>query len=435
MDTSPPALVALAAVASLLLALTAAVEAAAVPLSRRRMVDGKISPSLAHLLRDYVRTRQRLLRAMRAGVTLATSLLVAALAVMATPGGHWSIVRLLFVALVGLVIVSLVRTSVRVLVLSSPATWGRRLEAPAHVAEVLLAPAAGLLRAPVHIPLRAIGLRGTSEDVDPAEELVRLLEAVEGEDAALVEERRMLRGLLEMSGQTVRELMTPRLDVTALPVEATAREAIDLISRTGYSRIPIYEESLDKVLGVVYAKDLLAYVAPGQVMPQLHDIARPPYLVPDSKRADELLADMRRNQVHLAIAVDEYGGTAGVVTVEDLLEEIVGAIVDEYDLPEVPFERLSDDVVVVDASVTVGELNELFGTELQSDDFDTIGGLIATELGRLAVPSDQVTVPDEAAREAGEPAVTLYVLSILGRRIKQVRVQRWTPDAEARISD
>ena len=432
MDTSPPAL---AAVAILLLALTAAVEAAAVPLSRRRMVDGKISPSLAHLLRDYVRTRQRLLRAMRAGVTLATSLLVAALAVMATPGGHWSIVRLLFVALVGLVIVSLVRTSVRVLVLSSPATWGRRLEAPARVAEVLLAPAAGLLRAPVHIPLRAIGLRGTSEDVDPAEELVRLLEAVEGEDAALVEERRMLRGLLEMSGQTVRELMTPRLDVTALPVEATAREAIDLISRTGYSRIPIYEESLDRVLGVVYAKDLLAYVAPGQVMPQLRDIARPPYLVPDSKRADELLADMRRDQVHLAIAVDEYGGTAGVVTVEDLLEEIVGAIVDEYDIPEVPFERVSDDVVVVDASVTVGELNELFGTELESDDFDTIGGLIATELGRLAVPGDQVTVPDEAAREAGEPAVTLYVLSILGRRIKQVRVQRWTPDAEARTSD
>lgn len=431
MDTSPPALIALAAAALLLLALTSAIEAAAVPLSRRRMVDGKVSPSLAHLLRDYVRVRQRLLRAMRAGVTLATAVLMAALAVMATPGGHWSITRLLLVALIGLVLVSLVRTAMRVLVLSSPGPWGRRLEGPARVAEAFLAPAAGLLRAPVHIPLSALGLRGTSEDVDPAEELVRLLEAVEGEDATLFEERRMLRGLLEMSGQTVRELMTPRLDVTALSADATAREATDVISRTGYSRIPIYEESLDHVVGVVYAKDLLAYLAQGQVMPKLRDVARPPYLVPDSKRADELLSDMRRDQVHLAIAVDEYGGTAGVVTVEDLLEEIVGAIVDEYDVAEVPFERLSDDAVVVDASVTVGELNELFGTEIESDDFDTVAGLIATELGRLAVPGDEVIVPDEAGREAGETALRLSVLSLLGRRVKQVRIERWSPDEDA----
>lgn len=434
MHTSPPALIALAVVALLLLALTSAVEAASVPLARRRMVDGKISPSLSHLLRDYVRVRQRLLRAMRAGVTLGTALLMAALAVMATPGGEWSIARLLLVALVGLVLVSLVRTAMRVLVLSAPGVWGRRLEAPARLAEIVLIPASGLLRAPVHIPLRALGLRGTSEDVDPAEELVRLLEAVEGEDAALVEERRMLRGLLEMSGQTVRELMTPRLDVTALPVHATAREAVDLIARTGYSRIPVFEESLDRIIGVVYAKDLLAYTAQGQVMPRLRDIARPPYLVPDSKRADELLSDMRRDQVHLAIAVDEYGGTAGVVSVEDLLEEIVGAIVDEYDVPEAPFERVSDDVVLLDASVTIGELNELFSTELESEDFDTVGGLIATELGRLAVPGDEVTVPDEAAREDGQAAVTLQVLSILGRRIKQVRAQRWTPADEERHS-
>jgi len=428
-NTSPPALIALA-VAALLLALTSAVEAAAVPLARRRMVDGKISPSLSHLLRDYVRVRQRVLRAMRAGVTLATSLLMAALAVMATPGGEWSITRLFLVALVGLVLVSLVRTAMRLLVLSSPGTWGKRLEGPARLAEVILIPASGLLRAPVHVPLRALGLRGTSEDVDPAEELVRLMEAVEGEDAALVEERRMLRGLLEMSGQTVRELMTPRLDVVALPVEATASEATDVISRTGRSRIPIYEESLDRIIGVVYAKDLLAYLAQGQVMPRLREVSRPPYLVPDSKRADELLSDMRRDQVHLAIAVDEYGGTAGVVSVEDLLEEIVGAIVDEYDVPETPFERVSEEIVMLDASVTIGELNDIFGTELESDDFDTVGGLLATELGRLAVPGDEVTVPDKAAREEGQAGVTLHVLSILGRRIKQVRAQRWTPEVE-----
>ncbi|MEX2032373.1 MAG: transporter associated domain-containing protein, partial [Dehalococcoidia bacterium] len=149
--------------------------------------------------------------------------------------------------------------------------------------------------------------------------------------------------------------------------------------------------------------------------------------VPETKRANELLADLRRDQVHMAIAVDEYGGTAGVITVEDLVEEIVGAIEDEYDIAAVDVQRVSDNEAIVDGSLTIDELNEIFQTEIHSDDFDTIGGLIVTELGRLAMPGDEVVVPPPEELEEGRVAVRLRVISILGRRIKKVNVQRHQP--------
>jgi magnesium and cobalt transporter len=200
-----------------------------------------------------------------------------------------------------------------------------------------------------------------------------------------------------------------------------------LVSKSGKSRIPLYDGSLDRIVGVIYAKDLLAYVQNGNITPNLEDIARPPYVVPETKRANELLADLRRDQVHMAIAVDEYGGTAGVITVEDLVEEIVGAIEDEYDIAAVDVQRVSDNEAIVDGSLTIDELNEIFQTELHSDDFDTIGGLIVTELGRLAMPGDEVVVPAPEELEEGRIAVRLRVLSILGRRIKKVNVQRYEP--------
>ncbi len=168
----------------------------------------------------------------------------------------------------------------------------------------------------------------------------------------------MMRGVLDMSEQTVRELMTPRTDLTAIDLDASVTDVMRLIVESGFSRIPLYEESLDRIVGVIYAKDLLAFIQAGDVRPNLRDIARPPYFVPETKRANELLADMRRDQVHMAIAVDEYGGTAGVVTVEDLLEEIVGEISDEYDVDEVDVQQLSEDEAIVDARLTIDELWE-----------------------------------------------------------------------------
>ncbi len=179
---------------------------------------------------------------------------------------------------------------------------------------------------------------------------------------------------------------------------------------------------IDSVIGVIYAKDLLAYLQAGDMKPDLRQVARPPYFVPETKRANELLSEMQHDQVHMGIAVDEYGGTAGVVTVEDLLEEIVGEIADEYDTDEVDVERLSDDEAIVDARLPLDELNELFGTTIGSEDFDTVGGLVFALLGRLATPGDEVRSEEHALR--------LRVLSVVSRRIKKVRVRRVAPTVE-----
>ncbi len=408
-----------------MLVLCAVVEAANIPLARRRL-RGVTAPGLVPLMRTYVRERQRLLRHLRAGMTLSTVTLTSALVVI-IDGVEWQ--RVAIAGGVAVLLTSSLRSAARIVTLSRAEGAGARLEAPARVLQFILRPLSFLLTAPVVLPMRALGLAGTSEAMDPAEELVGTLEAAD-EDATLIEERRMIRGVLEMSDQTVRELMTPRTDVTAVPTEATFRDVMRLVSKSGYSRIPLYEESLDRIVGVIYAKDLLAYVQNGNVTPRLADIARPPYVVPETKRANELLADMRRDQVHMAIAVDEYGGTAGVITVEDLVEEIVGAIEDEYDTAAVDITRVSDTEAIVDASLTIDELNEIFETQIHSDDFDTIGGLIVTELGRLAVPGDEVVVPGPDDIEEDGVAVRLRVMSILGRRIKNVNVQRYEPSEE-----
>jgi putative hemolysin len=422
LDTISLVSITIAIVASLLLALVAAAEANVIPLARRRL-RGVSAPGLTALLRTYVRERQRMLRHLRSASTISVITLTAAL-IVAFNSVDW--IPVAITAAAAILAVSLVRSTSRIVALSHPDATAARLVTPVRVLQMAFRPISWLLAAPATVPMRAMGLTGTSERIDPAEELVGALEAAD-EDVVLIEERRMIRGVLEMSDQTVRELMTPRTDLTAIPTDATFGDVMRLVSKSGKSRIPLYDGSLDRIVGVIYAKDLLAYVQNGNITPNLQDIARPPYVVPETKRANELLADLRRDQVHMAIAVDEYGGTAGVITVEDLVEEIVGAIEDEYDIAAVDVQRVSDNEAIVDGSLTIDELNEIFQTELHSDDFDTIGGLIVTELGRLAMPGDEVVVPAPEELEEGRIAVRLRVLSILGRRIKKVNVQRYEP--------
>jgi CBS domain containing-hemolysin-like protein len=176
----------------------------------------------------------------------------------------------------------------------------------------------------------------------------------------------------------------------------------------------VYEDTIDNIVGVVYAKDILRYLAEDRRPASLLEIARPPYVVPEGKRIDELLAEMRASKVHMAIVVDEYGGTAGLVTIEDVLEEIVGEIQDEYDREETTVERLSDNEAVVDARTSLDDLNELLDLEIESEDFDTVGGFVYHLLGRMPAPGDEV-------RENG---LTLRVLTTAGRRIKKVRATK-----------
>ena len=410
-----------------LLTLLAAAEASAIYLTRRRVTRDD-NTGLRSLLRDYVALRQRTTRALRMGVTITTVAIT--LSAIAIVEGVLTVNEVIAaLAVVGGV--GTLRTLGRWVARSRPEATARTLDGPSQVLQLMLTPLSILVSLPVVIPVRALAGRTPGDEIDPAEELIGLLEATDQDHDAMVEERRMMRAVLELSNHTARELMTPRTDVTALAVGTTFAEAMKVAANSGFSRIPLYEETLDHVIGVVYAKDLLGYVSGSNARPALADVARPPFLVPETRRADELLTDLRRECVHLAIVVDEYGGTAGVITVEDLVEEIVGEINDEYDVPTTEVELLSPAEAIVDGSLTIDELNELFESELVPEDFDTVGGLIVTSLGRLAVPGDQVVAraidPDGDAEDV--PHLEFAVLTLLGRRIKRVRVRRLPPGA------
>jgi len=417
-----PALVVLIASAVLLLVVSAS-EAAVGAISRTR-VQSAGANGLSDLLQSYVRRRQRILRALNTAGSVAIIAMTISLVLIASglsePGTRAEVIA----GIAALFLVAGLRQTGRTLALVDPEMTGLRLAAPILALQWLLGPVAWALAAPSRVLIRALGRNPDEHEADTAGDLLAVLErtTAEGEEEALTEERRMMRGILAMSEQTVREVLSPRPDVTAVPADATVDEAMRVITETGFSRIPVYQESLDHIIGVLYAKDLLRYLRVGEQAPSVASIARAPYFVPESKRTDELLADLRRDKVHLAIVVDEYGGTAGVVTVEDLVEEIVGEIADEYDPVEVDVLRISADEAIVDAGLPIDDLSELFGTAIEGEDFDTVGGLVLARLGRIAAPGDEVTTEDER--------LALRVLSILGRRIKRVRVRRTEP-AEA----
>jgi CBS domain containing-hemolysin-like protein len=224
----------------------------------------------------------------------------------------------------------------------------------------------------------------------------------------------MIRGIIDLEDKTAREIMVPRIDIAAAEVEDSVDDVAAIVIERGFSRIPVYRENIDDIVGIVFAKDLLRAVANGGRERKLADLLRTPVFIPESKRLDQLLTDMRSSRTHMAIVVDEYGGTAGLVTIEDLLEEIVGEIEDEYDTARPPVEIISPDEVLLDAGTPTEILEELFGLNVESEDFDTIGGLVIHELGRL--PS----VGDEACIDS----LRIKVLSMSGRRIRRLRIER-----------
>ena len=394
--------------------MVAAAEASVAALGRGRLPPS-IDDGLHARLRGYVRQRHHILRALSAASTVAVVAGTTAAVLLVLEGSELRTRAVVGVASLVAVAAVVLRQSARIFALQGPEATGMRLRRGIRLIELGFTGVAWAGSLPARLLLRSIGRDPERAEPEPAEELLGVLEL--GDDSGpLAEERRMMRGILEMCEQTVREIMSPRTDLTAVSTEASIGDAMRLVSETGFSRIPLYEEDIDHVIGVVYAKDLIAYLQRGDVAPALRDVARPPYFVPETKRANELLADLRREQVHMAIAVDEYGGTAGVVTVEDLVEEIVGEISDEHDTDEIEIERLSDDEALIDARLSIDDLNELFGTEIDIEDVDSVGGLVVSRLGRLAVPGDEVATDDDALR--------LRVLSIFGRRIRKVRVTR-----------
>ena len=246
------------------------------------------------------------------------------------------------------------------------------------------------------------------------EEIKTLVDAGEEEGVIQEEEKDMIFSIFELEDTLAREVMVPRIDVVALDVRTPMLEALDRIMEAGHSRIPVYEETIDNVQGLLYAKDLLPYLREGRSDVPLRNILRQAYFIPETKKASDLLPDLQQRRVHMAVVVDEYGGVAGLVTIEDLLEEIVGEIQDEYDTEEPFVEFISDNEYVFDARVDLDDLNRLMDVALPTDDSDTLGGFIYTELGKVPAVGDQVAFAD----------MDFTVESVAGRRIKKVRVER-----------
>jgi CBS domain containing-hemolysin-like protein len=232
------------------------------------------------------------------------------------------------------------------------------------------------------------------------------------------DEHEMISGVLQLVNATADDIMVPRLDLVAVPRSATIAETVDVAIMAGHSRIPVYNENIDEIVGIVYAKDLLRYVTDGNVESTIEGEIRPAYFVPESKRADELLHELQTSKVHLAIVVDEYGGTAGVVTIEDILEEIVGEIEDEYDREHPRIEHVDETSIVVDGRLLVEDVLDELNLFWEERAHGTVAGLIQRELGRIPKPGDTVDVGD----------LRLTVETVERRRVRRVHCARLRPD-------
>ena len=246
---------------------------------------------------------------------------------------------------------------------------------------------------PVRVVLGWVRKRQRITDEEREEEQDEEVEALieVGERAGLLEghEGAMMRGIVELDETTVREIMTPRTDIVALSETASVEEARRTIQQAGHSRIPVYRESIDTVTGLLHARDLFQAWEDGSENAPVSRYLRPPTFVPEFRTAADLLADMRQTS-HLAIVVDEYGGTAGLVTLEDLLEEIVGEITDEYDPEERPIEAAEDGSFLIDAATHVEELESLFGIDLGEREYDTVGGFVVAGFGRVPAAGESM---------------------------------------------
>jgi putative hemolysin len=236
----------------------------------------------------------------------------------------------------------------------------------------------------------------------------------EHEDEIEPVEQEMISGVLHLENATASQIMVPRIDVVGIQSDATIADATRVAIDAGHSRIPVYGQSIDEVHGIVYAKDLLKYVAEDPEGVTVDSILRPAYFVPESKRVDDLLRELQHNRVHMAVVVDEYGGTAGVVTIEDIIEEIVGEIADEYDVEEPYIEVLSETEAIVAGRVSVDDMLDDLDLEIPIVAQGTVGGLVQRELGHI--PQEDEVV------EFGSVRIT--VLEVEHRRVKRVKVER-----------
>ncbi len=305
----------------------------------------------------------------------------------------------------------------RALALNHPEQIAKWLAPPLLVFAWIASPFIAALQASAGFALRLVGQNASiqRETVHSPDELKMLVEQSEEQGALESTDATMLGKVFEFSEKKARDVMTPRTDIIAMTADASLDDALEVVEEAGFSRFPVYDETIDNIIGMVHVKDLLTVLRVKLDEFTVRDIMRDVHVVPGSREVEEVLADFKTRKEHMAIVLDEYGGTAGLVTMEDLLEEIVGEILDEYDETiEVRPAPVSGGEVLVEGAMTIREANETYGLTIPEEDYTTVGGYVFGVLGRLPVVGDRVT----------GGGATFIVRAMDGRRIETLAVEK-----------
>jgi putative hemolysin len=384
---------------------------------RQRQVQGDRRARMAYALLNRA---SELLTTLLAGNTMATvgaTVIATSIALsLLGRGGEW-------VAFLGTTFILLILAEI------APKTLAARhadrmalaVAGPIHAVMRLFIPLIRVMSIVATALVRPFGGHITPRAPLVTEEQLRfLVEVGEKEGVLEEEEREMIHSIFEFGDTVVREVMRPRVDIAAVPADVTINAALGLMTERGHSRLPVYEGSIDHIVGVVYIRDLIPALRQGRLDQRVTEVQRPPFFVPETKKVDDLFREMQQKKVSMAIVLDEYGGTAGLVTVEDLLEEIVGEIQDEYDFEEKPIQLINDRTAVINARIHIEDVNQLLGLELPVDEVDTVAGLVYSLLGRVPAQGETVSLP----------GAELRVEKTLGQRITKVRITRTAPAPE-----
>ena len=316
-----------------------------------------------------------------------------------------------------------------VLAEAAPKTWAVQ---HAERAALLVAPAVSFIAHLPPIRLLARALIGLSNLILPGkglkqgpfvseEELLATVDVATEDEVIEHDERRLIHSIIEFGDTVVREVMVPRPDMVAVEGKDKVSDVLEVAIAAGYSRLPAYDQGIDDVIGIVFLKDLVRADREGRGNDEVRNLVRAANFVPETKRVTELLKEMQRNKSHISIVVDEYGGTAGLVTLEDLIEELVGEIVDEFDVEEPPVERLGNGEVRVNARMPIDEVNDMLGSALPTGDWDSVGGLVFNLLGHVPTEGEAVEVDGHC----------LIAEKVQGRRIGRVRITKVDATAAA----
>lgn len=398
----------------LILAFTSAVDAAFTAISRHRLsalrANGgpRAKRAVSRLLDDPYRFKSTILLLNACMLITATALTLRLNLGQSAAVLAGSLVALLLgVLIIGEVIP-------KALAVRNPTATALTLSGPLDALAQLLWPLVALINLLTRPLFRLLSGQENYRTPLVTEEELRMLVNI-GEEEGLIEqeERAMIEDVIAFGDTLVREILVPRVDIVGLEVDTPLEQVLDLVSTSGHSRIPVYNNTIDTVVGVLYAKDLIPALRTEGDRVSLKTLMRPPHFVPETMKVNALLEDMQRRRVHIAIIVDEYGGTAGIATIEDLVEQIVGEILDEYDTGGPSVQTLSEGVFVVDARLPISDVNDLAGLALTSETSDRIGGLFYEQLGRVPRLGDQLSLDD----------AIFTVTAVNGVRAQKLRIE------------